>query len=55
MIMVWLWNSMTPEISKPIMCLPTTNDIWDSIQEIHSKWKDAAQMYDLTVKTCTTK
>lgn len=26
---VWFWNFMTPEISKPIMYLPTAKDIWD--------------------------
>ena len=31
-IMAWLWNSMTPEISDTCMFLTTAKDIWDAIQ-----------------------
>ena len=31
-IMAWLWNSMTPEISDTCMFLATAKDIWDAIQ-----------------------
>ncbi|XP_024025677.1 uncharacterized protein LOC112092823 [Morus notabilis] len=31
MIMAWLWNSMTPEISDTCMFLATAKDIWDAI------------------------
>ena len=31
MIMAWLWNSVTPEISDTCMFLATTKDIWDAI------------------------
>ena len=32
MIMAWLWNSMTPEISDTCMFLNTAKDIWDAMQ-----------------------
>ncbi|EXB36816.1 hypothetical protein L484_007878 [Morus notabilis] len=51
MIMAWLWNSMTPEISDTCMFLATAKDIWDAIQQTYSKAKDAAQVYEVKVKT----
>ena len=42
MIMAWLWNYMTPEISDTCMFLATTKDIWDTIQQTYSKARDAA-------------
>ncbi|TXG72633.1 hypothetical protein EZV62_001212 [Acer yangbiense] len=55
MVMAWLWNSMTPEISDTCMFLSTAKDIWDSIQQTYSKVKDAAQVYDIRTKTASTK
>ena len=43
MIMAWLWNSMTPEISDTCMFLATAKDIWDAIQQTYSKARDAKQ------------
>ena len=51
MIMVWLWNSMTPEISDTCMFLAMAKDIWDAIQQTYSKARDAAQVYEVKVKT----
>ena len=42
MIMAWLWNSMTPEISDTCMFLATAKDIWDAVQQTYSKARDAA-------------
>ena len=55
MIMAWLWNSMTPEISNTCMFLATTKDIWDAIQQTYSKARDAAQVYEVKVKTIAAK
>ena len=55
MIMVWLWNSMTPEISNTCMFLAIAKDIWDAIQQTYSKARDAAQVYEVKVKTIATK
>ena len=55
MIMVWLWNSMTPEISNTYMFLATAKDIWDTIQKTYSKARDAAQVYEVKVKTIAAK
>ena len=51
MIMAWLWNSMTPEISDTCMFLAMAKDIWDAIQQTYSKARDAAQVYEVEVKT----
>ena len=50
MIMVWLWNSMTPEISDTCMFLAMAKDIWDAIQQTYSKARNAAQVYEVKVK-----
>ena len=31
MIMIWLWNSITPEISDTCMFLTSTENIWDVV------------------------
>ena len=54
-IMAWLWNSMTPEISDTCMFLATTKDIWDAIQQTYSKARDTAQVYEVKVKTIAAK
>ena len=51
MIMAWLWNSMTPEISDTCMFLATAKDIWDTIQQMYLKARDATQVYEVKVKT----
>ena len=55
MIMAWLWNSMTPDISDTCMFLTTAKDIWDAIHQTYSKALDAAQVYEIKVKTGATK
>ncbi|RVX16321.1 hypothetical protein CK203_014550 [Vitis vinifera] len=55
MIMAWLWNSMTPEISDTCMFLATAKDIWDAIQQTYSKARDAARVYEVKVKTIAAK
>ncbi|XP_059444961.1 uncharacterized protein LOC132176698 isoform X2 [Corylus avellana] len=55
MIMAWLWNSMIPEISDTCMFLATAKDIWDAIQQTYSKARDAAQVYEVKVKTIAAK
>ena len=54
-IMAWLWNSMTPEISDTCMFLATAKDIWDAIQQTYSKARDATQVYEVKVKTIVAK
>ncbi|KAI6683703.1 hypothetical protein NL676_029616 [Syzygium grande] len=55
MIMSWLWNSMELAISNTCMFLSTAKEIWDSIQRTYSKACDAAQVYEIKVKTSGTK
>ena len=51
MIMAWLWNSMVPEISDTCMFLKSAKEIWEAVEQTYSKAKDAAQIYDVKVKT----
>ena len=53
--MVWMWNSMIPEISDTCMFLATTNNIWDAVQQTYSKARDTAQVYEVKVKTIAAK
>ena len=46
---------MTPEISDTCMFLATAKDIWDAIQQMYSKARDAAQVYEVKVKTIAAK
>lgn len=55
MIMAWLWSSMVPEISDTMMFMANAKDIWNAVQETYSKAKDAAQVYEVKVKTMAAK
>ncbi|KAJ1387969.1 gag-polypeptide of LTR copia-type [Sesbania bispinosa] len=55
MIMAWLWNSMIPEISDTCMFLNSAKEIWDAVEQTYSKAKDAAQVYEVKVKTLAAK
>ena len=55
MIMAWLWNSMTHEISDTCMFLAMAKDIWDAIQQTYSKARDAAQVYEVKMRTIAAK
>ena len=46
---------MTPEISDTCIFLTTAKDIWDAVHQINSKALDAAQVYEIKVKTEATK
>ena len=32
MVMLWLWNSMTPTISDTCMFLSTAKEIWEAVR-----------------------
>ncbi|XP_068492253.1 uncharacterized protein [Phaseolus vulgaris] len=55
MIMAWLWNSMVPEISDTCMFLKSAKKIWEAVEQTYYKAKDAAQIYDVKVKTVAAK
>ncbi|KAJ1377738.1 Retrotransposon gag domain [Sesbania bispinosa] len=55
MILAWLWNSMIPEISDTCMFLNSAKEIWDAVEQTYSKAKDAAQVYEVKVKTLAAK
>ena len=46
---------MTHDISDTCMFLATAKDIWDAIQQTYSKARDAAQVYEVKVKTIAAK
>lgn len=51
----WLWDSMDPSISITCMFLKTAKEIWEYIQRSYSTAKDAAFIYDLWLRSMTTK
>ena len=51
MIMSWLWDSMEPAISDTCMFLASAKGIWEYIQRTYSKARDAAQVYEIKIKT----
>nr|KYP52256.1 hypothetical protein KK1_025860 [Cajanus cajan] len=55
MIMAWLWNSMVLKISDTCMFLNSAKAIWFTVEETYSKAKDAAQIYEVKVKTMAAK
>ncbi|BAT76446.1 hypothetical protein VIGAN_01444800, partial [Vigna angularis var. angularis] len=54
-IMAWLWNSMILEITDTWMFVNFAKEIWNAMEQTYSKAKDAAQIYDVKVKTVTAK
>jgi len=55
LIMSWLWNSMTPEISDTCMFLSTAKEIWEAVRQTYSKVQDAAQVYEVKLRAAATK
>ncbi|KAL5843727.1 hypothetical protein ACOSQ3_009718 [Xanthoceras sorbifolium] len=55
MVMSWLWNSMSPEISDTCMFLNTAKEIWEAIKQTYSKVRDAAKIYEIKMKIAATK
>jgi len=42
LIMTWLWNSMTPEISRNCMFFSTAKEIWENLCQTYSMKTDTA-------------
>ncbi|KAI9194566.1 hypothetical protein LWI28_007174 [Acer negundo] len=55
MVMSWLWNSMTPEVSDTCMFMETAKNIWDTCMQTYSRVRDAAQIYDIKTRVLATK
>ena len=51
LVMAWMWNSMTPEISDMCMFLTTAKDVWETVRQTYSKKGDSAQVYEIKVQT----
>jgi len=45
-VLSWLWNGMTPEVSDTCMFMKTTKEVWDICKVNYSKVGDAAQIYE---------
>lgn len=48
------WNkvdSIKMEINNTCMFLPITKEVWEAVQETYFRVKDAAQIYNLKIKT----
>ena len=55
MIMSWLWNSKTLEISSNCMFLLTAKEICNTMCQTYLKMKDYALIYELKTKVTSTK
>ena len=49
-MIAWLLNSMEPFIAKPNMFLPTTQNVWDSVQETYSDLENSSHIFELKSK-----
>ena len=49
MVMTWLVNSMTDEISANYLCYSTTKELWDNVSEMYSDLGNQSQVYELTL------
>lgn len=47
MVMGWLLNSMTPEISEHFLFLDTTHQIWDALAKSYSEMEHTAKVIEL--------
>lgn len=55
MMMSWLWNSMSPEISGTCIFLNTAKEIWEAINQMYSKVRYAVKIYEIEAKIAATK
>ncbi|GAU39772.1 hypothetical protein TSUD_220160 [Trifolium subterraneum] len=50
MVMTWLVNSMTEEISANYLCYDTAKDLWDNVSQMYSDLENQSQVYELTLQ-----
>lgn len=48
MVMTWLVNSMTEEISANYLYYSTAKELWDNVSEMYSDFGNQSQVYELT-------
>ncbi|GAV77240.1 UBN2_3 domain-containing protein [Cephalotus follicularis] len=46
-ILIWLWNSMEPEIAENVMFHNTAKGVWDDLKDTYSQDKNMNRVYDL--------
>ena len=51
----WLLMSMTLEIMKRYLCLPTTQEIWNALSKAFNDGSDELQVFTLNKRAFTTK
>jgi len=55
MLMLWLWSSMLPKVSKNYIFLSIAKDIWETIKKTYSKVQDALVVFEIKTKISSTK
>ncbi|RVW65751.1 hypothetical protein CK203_057721 [Vitis vinifera] len=50
MVMTWLVNSMEEDISCNYMCYPTTQELWENVNQMYSDLGNQSQIFELTLK-----
>lgn len=49
-VLSWLWNALTPEVSVTYMFMKKTKNLWDSCKANYFKVVDAAQTYEIKMR-----
>ncbi|KAL5744184.1 hypothetical protein ACOSQ2_027300 [Xanthoceras sorbifolium] len=50
MVMTWLINSMTEDISCNYICYSMAKELWDNVSQLYSDLGNQSQVYELTLK-----
>ncbi|KAJ9693491.1 hypothetical protein PVL29_012321 [Vitis rotundifolia] len=50
MVMTWLVNSMEEDISSNYMRYPTTQELWENVNQMYSDLGNQSQIFELTLK-----
>ncbi|RVW39634.1 hypothetical protein CK203_090638 [Vitis vinifera] len=50
MVMTWLVNYMEEDISSNYMCYPTTQELWENVNQMYSDLGNQSQIFELTLK-----
>ncbi|XP_073151975.1 uncharacterized protein [Henckelia pumila] len=50
MVMIWLVNSMEEDISSNYMCYPTTQELWENVNQMYFDLGNQSQIFELNLK-----
>lgn len=50
MVTAWMVNSMTPEIGKTYLFLPTAKDMWDVVRGMHLDSENSSKILEIKTR-----